>query len=346
MKRVIALLARTIRTISCCLLLATMHISTAMAQHLLGGQSLSTGQTMQSANKGFFLIVQTDGNVCVYRGQPQAQLNAIWCLNRVASGGQFVLAMQKDGNLCEYVGTTSGYSRNLWCSNTQTGGRPVVLAMQDDGNLCVYRGTPSGYEQALWCTQVTAAPAPPPLPPRLAICATPKCGVGGVEWAGTRPEDTGPAHNCTLLAQDNLRQICAERNRKYEEAKQGAQAACPLGKGQRVCIAVNTDRNLPAIPNSAAFDRFAVSSCTATMPTTCQDLLPEILRNFVYPGTQLQTCSQEPRSNQCLAINRLNSLCGINPVFSTQELNAVEPPEMFADQLLREECIVRAKRGL
>jgi hypothetical protein len=119
--------------------------------YLAMGQSLTTNQFLQSANNRYYAIVQSDGNLCVYRGTPQATGagGAIWCLQRVAGGGQFVLAMQSDGNLCEYVGTRSGYSRNLWCSNTQG---QNFLVQQGDGNLCVYRGaSPANQGAALWC---------------------------------------------------------------------------------------------------------------------------------------------------------------------------------------------------
>ena len=119
--------------------------------YLAMGQSLTTNQFLQSANNRYYAIVQTDGNLCVYRGTPQATGagGAIWCLQRTAGGGQFVLAMQSDGNLCEYVGTRSGYSGNLWCSNTRG---QNFLVQQNDGNLCVYRGaSPANQGAALWC---------------------------------------------------------------------------------------------------------------------------------------------------------------------------------------------------
>src|SRR5205814_726965 len=106
------------------------------------------------------------------------------------------------------------------------------------------------YGRPLWChnTNIVAlAPAKP-------LCTTPKCGVGAAEWASSRPEDHGPAHDCTLLRQANLRQICAGRNRSVADAQARAKGDCPLGKGQHICIKVRTDRyTQPAIPNSAPF---------------------------------------------------------------------------------------------
>jgi hypothetical protein len=120
-------------------------------EYMTNGQSLTVNQYLQSPAKRYYAIMQTDGNLCVYKGTPQATAGLIWCTNRTAAGNtQFVTAMQTDGNLCTYIGTPAGYQANLWCSSAVAAGQSYVT-MQDDGNLCVYKGAPYHATGGLWC---------------------------------------------------------------------------------------------------------------------------------------------------------------------------------------------------
>jgi hypothetical protein len=53
---------------------------------------------------------------------------------------EILLIMQEDGNLCLYKSKTNNSQENcLWTSNTYKKGRaPYILVMQDDGNLVIY----------------------------------------------------------------------------------------------------------------------------------------------------------------------------------------------------------------
>src|SRR5262249_12506057 len=64
------------------------------------GGTLAAGQYLVSENKQFFLIQQTDGNLCVYKGSsPSDNRGGLWCHNKVGGGPSFTV-MQGDGNLC------------------------------------------------------------------------------------------------------------------------------------------------------------------------------------------------------------------------------------------------------
>jgi hypothetical protein len=81
------------------------------------------------------------------------------------------------------------------------------------------------------------------------------------------------------------------------------------------------------------------------MPTTCKNDLPEFFMRFTAPGTQMpQTCTTAPKSAQCIEMLRMHRLCGSTPEYSMSSFNVPGEVnvEMFTDQLLREECVVRA----
>jgi hypothetical protein len=103
------------------------------------GESITTGQYLQSPNKMYLAVQQKDGNLCIYRGTPQQyQGGAFWCHNQVAPGGQFVTILQTDGNLCTWRGNPR--QTTTWCTNKVLSmpGAQFTLSQQDDGNLCVY----------------------------------------------------------------------------------------------------------------------------------------------------------------------------------------------------------------
>lgn len=100
-------------------------------------QSLPAGSELNSPNGQHRLVMQTDGNLVLYRANGAAK----W-----ASGtdGRSIAAaiMQGDGNLVMYDPNGA-----VWASGTD-GNPGAVLVMQDDGNLVIY--TAAG--QAIWAT--------------------------------------------------------------------------------------------------------------------------------------------------------------------------------------------------
>lgn len=92
------------------------------------GEILYPNQFITSPNGQYTLIMQTDGNLVIYRtgGIP------IWSSN-TATGINSFCVMQTDGNLVIY-----DYGGNYyWASNTG-GMNGSILVMQDDGNLVTY----------------------------------------------------------------------------------------------------------------------------------------------------------------------------------------------------------------
>jgi len=123
---------------------------------------LTSNKYLVSDNKAFFLIMQSDGNLVVYKGSgPSDNKGALWNSKTGGKGESFAI-MQSDGNFVVYKG--SGPSDNkgaLW--NSKTGGKGESFAiMQDDGNFVVYKGSgPSDNKGALWNSK-TGGNTPPP----------------------------------------------------------------------------------------------------------------------------------------------------------------------------------------
>ena len=101
----------------------------------------NVGNTLVANNQQFFAVMQGDGNLCVYRGTPQAPGGYMWGSQATGGGGQFFTVVQGDGNLCTYFGSQSQPGAYLWGSQALSDGGQFFLVMQDDGNLCVYKGT-------------------------------------------------------------------------------------------------------------------------------------------------------------------------------------------------------------
>lgn len=113
--------------------------------------SLGVGGTLVSNNRQFFAIMQSDGNLCVYRGTPENQGAYMWGSQATGPGEQFFTVVQTDGNLCTYYGSLGNQGNYLWGSQALADGGEFFLIMQDDGNLCVYKGTdPSNQGQFVW----------------------------------------------------------------------------------------------------------------------------------------------------------------------------------------------------
>ena len=92
------------------------------------GSQMGIGAQINSRLGRFRLIMQSDGNLVLYR---LSDYKAIWYSNTANSGAYAI--MQYDGNFVVY--TVNNVAK--WSS--QTYGRPVnYLMVQDDGNLVIY----------------------------------------------------------------------------------------------------------------------------------------------------------------------------------------------------------------
>lgn len=130
----------------------------------LNGGRLYPGQRLVSPNGSYRLVLQTDGNLVLYRNSDNA---VRWASNTVGRSPRY-LTLQTDGNLVLYP--TSGSA--LWASNTSGLRTAGQLRLQDDGNVVLYN---SG--RPVWATNTTAGVrsnlfAPAKLAPREFIRST------------------------------------------------------------------------------------------------------------------------------------------------------------------------------
>jgi len=110
------------------------------------GKSLYPGDAIYSADAGYMLVHQTDGNVVIYR---TSDWNGIW---QSGTSGQATtqLVLQSDGNLVLYNGSTPVFA-------TGTGGQGAVTAeMQTDGRFVLRRSD----GRAVWWTPIVEIKTP------------------------------------------------------------------------------------------------------------------------------------------------------------------------------------------
>lgn len=104
----------------------------------------SSNMWCSSPNSEFVLILQTDGNLVLYRVigapsklAPEAKFmgRSLWATNTMSKEDYFVI--QNDGNLVIY----DKRNKAIWNSGT-AGVVPIGLYLQNDGNLVLYTLTP------------------------------------------------------------------------------------------------------------------------------------------------------------------------------------------------------------
>jgi thioredoxin 1 len=129
---------------------------------LTTGAYLATNDYLVSANGQYFVIMQGDGNLCIYKGTDPTHQGAFVWNSGVAPGiGQYFVIMQGDGNLCIYKGTDPTHQGAfVWNSGKAPGTGAYVAAMQNDGNLVVTTGT-----TVLWSAQPLSSSSQPPAQP-------------------------------------------------------------------------------------------------------------------------------------------------------------------------------------
>ena len=111
--------------------------STKSTGKLTLDQKLNLGQILYSDNREYYLILQQDGNLCIYNNQDQR----IWETKTNGRKSQFLI-LQSDGNLCLYGGENSGA---IWCSltNNKNG---TTTSLDNDGVLRIY----NSLNQIIW----------------------------------------------------------------------------------------------------------------------------------------------------------------------------------------------------
>jgi hypothetical protein len=122
--------------------------------HLPAPQSIFIGGRLTSADGGYYLILQTDGNLVIYR---TSDGNPIWAAN-TAGRPSYRAYLQGDGNFVIYNSGATVAGNALWASGSF--GDASTITMQNDGNLVIRTG--SGVET--W-SSMHGRPAAPPTPP-------------------------------------------------------------------------------------------------------------------------------------------------------------------------------------
>jgi hypothetical protein len=121
-----------------------------MSDQLRPHQSLKPGEALTSSNGAFEFVLQTDGNLVLYRRADERALWASDTMGKVPSE----LIMQGDGNLV-LLGSDPPppppphlvrFPEPIWAAGTD--GKPgSFLVMQDDGNAVIYQPN-----VAVWAT--------------------------------------------------------------------------------------------------------------------------------------------------------------------------------------------------
>jgi len=92
--------------------------------------TLYKGDVIQSVNREYNLVMQSDGNLVIYRNRDGS---AVWSTGTVGCGNTF--SFQDDGNLVIY----NGENKACWASNTR-GVQAEALVLRSDGTLDLMNG--------------------------------------------------------------------------------------------------------------------------------------------------------------------------------------------------------------
>lgn len=128
---------------------------TKVLSHINTGGYLPIGGYITSPNRNCYLVLQTDGNLVLYKGSgpvngPQEFIWQSLSIKGV-NQGPYYLRMQSDGNLCIYKGDTTDPKACIWASRTNGATEPSFLMVRDDLNVVIYKGTgPTNIKGYVW----------------------------------------------------------------------------------------------------------------------------------------------------------------------------------------------------
>jgi uncharacterized protein YkwD len=114
---------------------------------LKSDQRLDHDNCLVSSDKRFYLCMQNDGNLVIYKGPNTDHRFAVWSSSTNGKGSRpHRLIMQNDGNLVIY----DKDDHPTWASGTHDRGAvDAYMVMQSDGNLVIYNSSPAG---PLWAS--------------------------------------------------------------------------------------------------------------------------------------------------------------------------------------------------
>ena len=96
---------------------------------------LKSGEYIKAEKRDLYLIMQDDGNLCLYPSPHGGSSTCIWASDTYKKGrAPYTLVMQEDGNLVIY----DADRKPTWATGTHGKGSGCHFYCQDDGNLVVY----------------------------------------------------------------------------------------------------------------------------------------------------------------------------------------------------------------
>jgi hypothetical protein len=134
-----------------------------------------TAGRLTSPGGAFWLTVQTDGNLVLYRGDCAGSPNAgcaVWTTRTSRDAGDYFLAVQDDGNLVLYRGRVpadapSGAESTAnagWDTHTSRQRGSYHLSVEDDGNVVLWAGSgPGDRGGVVWSIRPVAASSAAPV---------------------------------------------------------------------------------------------------------------------------------------------------------------------------------------
>ncbi|MBL7795423.1 MAG: hypothetical protein JNJ90_02880 [Saprospiraceae bacterium] len=129
----------------------TLNVATTSTSTLALGKSLKETERLYSPDKSHYLVMQTDGNLCIYTSSDRF----VWC-SMVTTGAGCRLDMQTDGHLVVY----DRNNKAVWATGTHVfhdakygsaDWKPVRMALENEGALVMYNAA----GKAVWSSKTS-----------------------------------------------------------------------------------------------------------------------------------------------------------------------------------------------
>jgi endonuclease/exonuclease/phosphatase family metal-dependent hydrolase len=124
-----------------------------MRTHLLAGELLKTNEYLVAPDQSCHLIMQGDGNLCLYKGLPPGRPDTfLWGpLSASRKKDNYFAVMQADGNFVVY----NGNGEHVWDTGTPTDGGKFIASAENGGNFTVIKGTPDDVsrQRVMWAAR-------------------------------------------------------------------------------------------------------------------------------------------------------------------------------------------------
>jgi len=147
---------------------------------LTAGNALFGNQTQYLSNSGYYLVMQPDCNLVMYRGSSLATSHQVWQTSTAGNGSDCWLTMQADSDLVMY-NATCGPPCALWASKSYMSGKPdpsFFLMLQSNGELDIYNfqnDNPKLYSTVVSVNPLDPSGSPPLFNVRLVTTPTLYC---------------------------------------------------------------------------------------------------------------------------------------------------------------------------